>query len=211
MNRRNAIKSIGLGAGITVSVGTLATLFSSCQEEITSDLDVWTPKYFSATDAELVDELTDIILPKTDTPGAKEAKVVRYMDMMIKNVYKAEDQEAFYLGLTGFKNKLKADGFSSGKADLTKMLQKYMVDLSPEQIMNTMNLLKEEAPDPKREGAADEPYYFAKFLKSLKSLAIAGYFGSELIGLNHLNYLPVPGPYQGCIPLTETEGKAWSF
>ncbi len=32
----------------------------------------------------------------------------------------------------------------------------------------------------------------------------------EFIGKNVLNYDPVPGPYQGCIPFTDV-GKVWSL
>ncbi len=215
MNRRNAIRNIGIGAGITISAGALATLFSSCQSEMAVEKDNWKPQFLAETDASLLDELSDIILPATDTPGAKEAKVVRYMDMMIKNIYKAEDQEAFNLGLTGFKNLLQkeqeVEPTKAKRKHLAAMLDKHMVNLSEEQLAEAMKLLNSDAPDPKAEGAAEHPYYITQFLASLRNLTIAGYFGSELIATNHLNYLPVPGPYQGCIPLEEVDGKAWAL
>lgn len=43
----------------------------------------WTPLTFDAHQNETVVVLCDIIIPKTDTPGAKEANVNRYIDLII--------------------------------------------------------------------------------------------------------------------------------
>ncbi len=214
MNRRNAIKNIGIGTGLVVSAGALTTLFSSCETEAAVAAPDWTPTFLSNTDSHLLDELSDILLPKTDTPGAKEAKVVRYMDQILTNIYKKEEQEAFKLGLTGFKNRLSKDGTSTEKANrdqLTSFLTKNMSNLSDEEYTKIGKMLQGEVPDPKAEGAADQDYYFYNFMYALRDLSIAGYFGSELIGENHLAYLPVPGPYEGCVPLSESGGVAWSL
>ncbi len=37
------------------------------------------------------------------------------------------------------------------------------------------------------------------------------YLSTEEIGLNFLNYLPIPGPYESCISLEEVNGKAWAL
>ena len=48
------------------------------------------------------------------------------------------------------------------------------------------------------------------FYRSLKSTALWGYFTSQEIGENVLNYDPIPGGYNGCIPLSEV-GNKWSL
>lgn len=220
MNRRNALKNIGIGAGITVSAGTLASLLSGCNAD---PIDTWTPEYFTISDANILDELSDIILPKTDTPGAKEAKVVRYMDMIVKNLYKEEDQENFNVGFAGFKERLKSiegvktemvkvdekevEKITASRAQLEGLFKTQMEQLAA----NEDKPAPEEKPDPKAEGAANNPYFMDKFVKTFRSLSIAGYFGSELIGENHLVYEPVPGPYVGNIPLSDTGGKSYSL
>lgn len=222
MNRRNALKTIGIGAGITISVGTLATMISSCNAD--PKVATWTPEYFTSSDANILDELSDIILPKTDTPGAKEANVIRYMDMIVKNIYKPKNQKEFALGFANFKNKLVAEQgasksmekkggsdvetISATRDQLTAMLKKY---LSKDMEGEVTTLLEGEAPDPDNENAANEPYYLHNFIRTLKDLSIAGYFGSELIGENHLVYQPTPGPYKGCVPLSDTGGKTYSL
>ena len=48
------------------------------------------------------------------------------------------------------------------------------------------------------------------FFYQIKELAIVGYFTSEVVGKNVTHYLPVPGPFRGCVPLSETGNTAWT-
>ena len=37
------------------------------------------------------------------------------------------------------------------------------------------------------------------------------YIATEYVGKELLNYLPIPGAYEACIPISETNGKAWTI
>ena len=66
MDRRAALKNIGVSFGsITLSTGVLS-IIQSCQ---TNDLN-WTPKFFTANRIGFMDRMLEIIIPETDTPGA---------------------------------------------------------------------------------------------------------------------------------------------
>jgi hypothetical protein len=58
----------------------------------------WTPSLLDAHQNETVVVLTELIIPATDTPGAKAAKVNRYIDLFLRDG-KAEQREAFINGL----------------------------------------------------------------------------------------------------------------
>ena len=47
--------------------------------------------------------------------------------------------------------------------------------------------------------------------QSMKSKIITCYLGTEYVGMNLLNYLPVPGEYEPCIPAASLDGKAWTY
>jgi hypothetical protein len=47
------------------------------------------------------------------------------------------------------------------------------------------------------------------FILQFKELVVAGYFTSEAGATKVLQYLPVPGPYKGCV-LAEEVGKDWA-
>jgi len=48
------------------------------------------------------------------------------------------------------------------------------------------------------------------FFKMLKDLTYEGYFTSEKVGKEVLRFDPIPGSYQGCIPL-EDVGRLWTI
>ena len=48
------------------------------------------------------------------------------------------------------------------------------------------------------------------FYRQFKGLVLFGYFSSEAVGKNVLNYDPVPGKFVGCMPLSEV-GSAWTL
>ena len=50
----------------------------------------WKPALFTAHQNETVIALTDLIIPATDTPGAKAALVNRYMDLLLNDGPKSE-------------------------------------------------------------------------------------------------------------------------
>ena len=48
------------------------------------------------------------------------------------------------------------------------------------------------------------------FYRQFKSLALVGYFASEQVGGHVLSYDPIPGRFDGCIPVSNV-GNAWSL
>jgi hypothetical protein len=61
----------------------------------------WKPKTLSSAQNETVIALADTIIPATDTPGAKEAKVNEYIDLFLGNAPRGE-RERFMSGLKWF-------------------------------------------------------------------------------------------------------------
>lgn len=194
MQRREALKQTAL---FGVATALFPSLLQSCKE--TSRLN-WQPQFLSMKHAELISTLVDTILPKTETPGGLEMKVDMFIDLVYGKINGEEGQEAMKKGMDEFDSKSK-EKFGDRFADL-----------SPE---NRIEFLKmEETSSPKFNGSVwgtavgkQEP---VGFYRNLKSTALWGYFSSEEIGLNVLSYDPVPGPYQGCIPLSEV-GNTWSL
>ena len=89
MNRRKALKNLGLSLGtITLSPAVLS-LLHSCK----SDLD-WNPVFFSSDHVNIVAELSDLIIPSGDNiPGSKELNLVKFIDLYIHNISNKKDQD----------------------------------------------------------------------------------------------------------------------
>ena len=49
----------------------------------------------------------------------------------------------------------------------------------------------------------------APFFRSLKELTLVGYYTSEIGATRELHHAPVPGRYDGCVPLAQV-GRTWA-
>ncbi|GAB5553403.1 MAG: lactose 3-dehydrogenase subunit gamma LacC [Saprospiraceae bacterium] len=197
MNRRDALKNTALlGAAATTSASFLA-LFQSCQ---TQDRLRWEPSFLSNKQAHLVTALVDTILPTTDTPGGLDVKVDMFIDMVYAKTVDEAGQKAFVAQMDQFDE--------TCKSKFGKVFYKLDAD------QKNAVLTEQEANSPKF-GRGVWGYGVGEqkpvgFYRSFKSLAIRGYCTSKEIGSEVLNYDPVPGPYQGCIPFEEV-GKVYSL
>jgi len=160
------------------------------------------PVFFNEEQARLINELTEIILPKTSTPGAKEAGVPSFIDILINQCYSKEEQESFIKGLSAFDDDAKktfGDPFSECTPEQQKELVKKHHDAAFATNVDGASTAWWDAGK-----KSDKP-----FILKVKELTLLGFFTSEAGATQVLQYNPVPGPYKGCVPLTEV-GKAWA-
>lgn len=138
---------------------------------------------FSPADIAFLDEVGDTIIPETDTPGAKAAGIGSFMVMMVKDTYDAENQGNFVSGINEMRKAFKSE---NGKT---------FEEASVEERTAYLNKMKaEEVP----------------VIGMLRDLTVLGYFTSEIGATQALNYVEVPGRYDGCIPLNEGD-KAYAI
>jgi hypothetical protein len=199
MNRREAIQRASLVLGYAISAPALSGVLSGCKA--TPEL-TFKPKFLSEDQARLVSELSEIILPKTTTPGAKDAGVPGFIDSLLGEIYLKEDQDKFLNGLADF------------DAEAKKTYGDKFLDCSHEDRIAHFKKHHDEALATSGSGGptgwwntgsgAEKP-----FVLKIKELTILGFFTSELGATQVLQYNPVPGPYQGCVPLSQV-GKAWA-
>jgi len=198
MNRRKALKKTASIAGVTALTPTLLSLLQSCQQQPSLN---WTPTILSTDQAKLVSTLVDTILPKTDTPGALELQVDQFIDLVIANIFDTKGQQAMQAQLDSFNTQCQEE-FGDFFANLSRDKR-------------TEVLRREEQENPKFNkkiwgSAVGEEQKPVGVYRTLKSMALWGYFSSEAIGKNVLSYDPIPGAYIGCLPLEEV-GNTWSL
>jgi len=105
MKRRDLFRATSAAA----AVGTLqlpSAAQSAPAREATAA--AWTPQLFDSHQNETVIALTELIIPKTDTPGAKETLVNRHLDKLLADGPAAQ-RAAFLDGLNWL------DGFALSK------------------------------------------------------------------------------------------------
>ena len=215
MDRRKALKNMGLAMGYTVATPTLIGIMQSCKGEQVME---WAPDFFSKEQGAVLTKLVDIILPKTDTPSASEVQVNIFIDRFINEVADKEQQDFTKMGMGRFLEKAtkaagKEKAMDLGSEELEKTLASTLQVTKEQEEKNNeaieaYNIALQEG----KEAMLDDEVASHAFASNLRGMTIMAYKTSEYVGEEVLAYLPVPGEYIGCGDLQElTGGKAWSL
>ena len=102
MNRREVIRNVALMLGGAFSAPTLMAM--NHWEEATGPAIEGTAFKLSDTHRKIVAEIAEMIIPRTDTsgevsPGAKDAGVPAFIEMMLKDCYAQPEHLSFTEGL----------------------------------------------------------------------------------------------------------------
>lgn len=219
MKRRDAIKRTTFILGASLSASTLAALMSGCQPDAkVAELD-WKPAFLNQDQGQLLAEVAERIVPRTDTPGAKDVGIPQFIDKMLNEYYQKDDQQKI------------VDGLAKIESEAQRINKKSFVELSGKQMDKILTTLDQEAKDAASkiedehdiEAVKDINRYNSlpydvnekkenkntHFFRMLKEMTISGFFLSEVGATEVLQYEHVPGMYDGCMPLSEV-GKAWA-
>ena len=203
-------------AALTGVVMTLPALADTLEASAARRTLTGKPVFFTADQDMTVAELADTIIPTTKTPGAKAAKVNEIIDVILKDCYKEADQKRFLEGLAQT-NKLSQDAYgkafaqldSPQRIEIVKKLEadakKQKADRASAQTAGAQ--ADAQMPRGRRGEMGDRA---APFFTMLKDLTLTGYFTSEIGCTQALEYVAVPGRYDGCVPLKPGQ-KAWAI
>ena len=93
LNRRDAFRGLALTMGM-VSVGFAGPVAAALPPL------AWTPAALDAEQARALDAAAELIVPKTDTPGAREAKVPQFVDRAVATYLDKPQAELLKTGLS---------------------------------------------------------------------------------------------------------------
>ncbi len=206
MDRREAMLRVATLMGTAVSAPLLSGLLYSCETK-TGNQDVKVTSVVSDKHRAMMEEIAELIIPATDTPGAKEAKVPEYMMIMLSDCYPAADQQRFFKGLDDLNARAEKE---HGNSFLDcKPEQQVALLLEEEKRANSqkdqLNKARAQAATAaEREKAIDTPFF-----GMIKEMTLVGYFTSEPGATKALAYVHVPGRWSACEPLQPNQ-KGWA-
>jgi glucoside 3-dehydrogenase (cytochrome c) hitch-hiker subunit len=166
ISRRHALRTLAAGAAASPFWVESLTALSrqqahdhAAQAVITAKK--WTPRVLNAKQNELVVTISELIIPQTGTPGAKAARVNRFIDTVLQDA-KTDERDKFLRGLAWIDQRSKtlfAKDFASTSADQQSAL--------------LTRLSAEGNPDKEEPIGRD-------FFQAIKSMTINGYYTSEI-------------------------------
>jgi hypothetical protein len=185
MNRRDLVKLIAAATG-TAFVSSSALGYVVLPQANVKETG------FSEQDLNLLNEIGEIILPRTDTPGAKDADVARMMAIIVADCYTSEQRQAFKQGMLTLQKRAQNEYNKDFQQLPTELGFKMLSSLDKEaRIYNVKN--------------GTVPHYFTL----MKQLVMFTFFTSEIGATKVLRYVAVPGRYDGELPYKEGE-RAWA-
>jgi hypothetical protein len=186
MDRRSVIKNLALVIGGAV-------LLPSCLKKDGTYYVQLKHININADQQKLIADIAETIIPKTNTPGAKDLNLPPFILKMIDECYNKKDQLAFLAGLTEFNNQVKKK-YNSSFGDLSVK--------DREAVLNDIeNSAKPKAGSSKTPARRFRPQKTADvspinaFYWTIKQQTIFGYTTSQYFMTKLIFYDMVPGRY----------------
>ncbi len=193
MQRRELFRLVGAGAVLPVWDSNLLALFQDAQPKAG-----YTLRTLNAHQNATVMLMTDLIIPETDTPGAKGARVNEFIDLILTEWAHDDERQKFIAGLDDVDVRSNAL-FSKDFIDASRVQQDALIaDLDQRFAVE-------------REGPGPHPYVrrahntqlTGSFFENLKHMTLYGYYTSEIGFTQELRKQIIPGAYHGCTPVTD--------
>jgi hypothetical protein len=186
VNRRTAIKGVAIGIGAVSGLPILDNPVSAQTHQHhavapkVAEAVAKAPAFFNKQQYATITELASLIIPTDETPGAREAKVNEYIDLIVGES-PFEVQKVFLDGLAWL-DKTSKERFKKTFVNLSNARQ--------------VDLLTEIS---KIKNPASHEIIQAKFFKAVKDMTIDGFYTSK-IGIEELGYVgnTVLDEFPGC-------------
>ncbi len=202
MNRREFLQC----AAILISGSSAAQLGFSLTEEqqvylaTAPNYNTREVDYFTPEQRKIIAAMSEVVIPRTETPGAIDAGVPRYIELMVADWMEEGERDIFDTGLRDVETRIPRE------------YGKPFHELAASQQLAIMEDLESAASDSswydfanvQREFISDAP-----FICQLKELTIYGFFTSEAGSKQVLRYDPMPMEFDGEYPLSK-EDSTWA-
>ena len=146
----------------------------------------------------LIADLAETIIPQTDTPGAKDAKVEDFILKMLEFCTEPRTQHKFLTGLVEL-GQYTINNYNQTFLKCTKADKIAILNHFEDQSKYSINIINK----------FNNKFLGKPFFVKLKELTAEGYCTSQLGATKGLAYDYIPSSYQACIPLKKNQ-KSWA-
>ena len=194
MQRRRALQVLGSLAALptlgALSPSELLALGTRAHETLGDAAGA--PRSLSPAQYRVVTVAAEHIIPRTDTPGATDARVADFVEVILTDWYTASEREAFL------------DGVNTLDARAKRLHGRVFADCPPARRLPLLTELDNRVGELRvADPHAAESHWFA----ALKTLTVWGYYTSRVGIVEELRDDIMPGRYDGDAPYEATRAR----
>ncbi|MDR3697358.1 gluconate 2-dehydrogenase subunit 3 family protein [Mucilaginibacter sp.] len=193
MDRRTLIKNLALAVGGAV-------LLPSCLHPDGTTYIKLKHINIDADQEKLITDMCETLIPKTNTPGAKDLHLPAFVLKMIDDCYGKKDQQAFLAGLRKFTEMVKTKHNSSFSDLSVKDREAVLIDIENSAKPKDGAKAPARKPRPQKHLQADP---LMAFYWAIKQQTIFAYTTSQYFMTKLVFYDMVPGRYNVHYPVSK--------
>jgi hypothetical protein len=157
---------------------------------------------FTARQNDTVLAMIDLIVPATETPGAKGARVNEFIDVILTD-WATNDERANFLKGLDTVDAQSATLFGKNFLEISANQQTALLRSMDDAIDWSRDPFMPRQPAPQNQ--RDEQLH-GEFFRVFKKMTLHGYYTSEVAFTQELKLEIIPGAQHGCVPIS-TEAK----
>ena len=193
MHRRQALRLLASAATLPLLSREAFSLFQAVHEQIPEQPIL---KTFNPQQNATVTTIAELIIPQTDTPGAKAARVNEFIDLILTEWYDEEEKSTFMTGLADVDSRTR-DLY--GK-DFVDCVEKQQVEIL--QALDDEVAAREDNARRRRTHPPQKNFFFM-----MKQLTLVGYYTSQVGFEQELHGEIIPSRHAACVPLEAEAAK----
>jgi len=191
MNRREAIRLLAMGVAVPLAPGRVFTALREARTTVGTQSPLRT---LNAHQEAIVRTIAELILPRTDTPGASDVGATEFIDLMLTEWYDEDVRTGFLKGLEDVdsrslslvgKNFIECSAVQQG-AILTALGDQMIAE-------------GERNPDRAQRRFGLPPESRGSFYPMLRRLTLTAYYTSEAGATQGLHFEVIPERHGGCV------------
>jgi hypothetical protein len=198
MNRREAIRLLAAGATVPLLPGSLLAALREARTLVGTEV---TLRTLNPHQHATVKVMAEMIIPRTETPGATDVGASEFIDLMLTEWYEPAERARFLQGIADLDARTVAlfgKNFVESSADQ----QVAMLEELGEKMTEEAERARDQASG-RSDSDAGESFYVM-----LRRLTLTAYYTSEAGATDELHFEIIPGRYDGCIPAQSGEEGA---
>jgi hypothetical protein len=200
MNRREALRLLATGVAIPLAHPPLLAAMREARALLETQPSART---LNTHQLATVRTMAELILPKTDTPGATDVGASEFVDLILTEWYDEPERALFLNGLADVDKRARAL-FGKDFVDCPPLEQADILAALGEEMVEQAGRSHEQAPRGRAAISASLPG--RGFYSTMRRLTLTAYYTSEAGATDELHFEIIPDRHAACVEIETSKG-----